>query len=73
MYINKEYLLSKTKIFVSILALSLLTAASWFGYNYFQEHYILLNQDDAVALLVEVNKLQQQAYMLGLQACNKTL
>lgn len=49
-----------------------LAGSGYFGKQYFDEHYLLLNEEDMAALQMNVQLFAAQAYAAGKQACNKT-
>lgn len=66
--------MKKKLILSGLLALSvLLSAGGYFGYQYFIENYVLLNQDDVMQLMLEYSQGIEQAYRFGLSSCNKSL
>jgi hypothetical protein len=61
------------KLTFGLLLTAVLTASAYFGKQYFDEHYLLLNDQDVAALELTFKQAQLAAYRIGTQACNKTL
>lgn len=63
----------KAKIAAGVLALaSLLGAGGYFGKQYFDAHYVLLNEEEVQQVALMFALSQDQAYQMGKLACNKT-
>jgi predicted negative regulator of RcsB-dependent stress response len=60
------------KVTLGLLLTAVLALTGTFGVRYFQEHYILLNEQDVEQLDKTVQMLQYRAYQAGTQACNKS-
>ncbi len=56
-----------------LLIAAAVSAAGYFGYTWFNANYIVLNQDDAARLVMQVQQYAAQAYSAGLDACRKTI
>lgn len=61
----------KHKIVAALAALSLLGGSGLAGKSYFDKHYVLLNEEDQMAIMAQIMLITQAAYESGVQACTK--
>ena len=56
-----------------LLVAVLAVPTGYFGKQYFENHYVLLNEQDMAELTMAISMTNQMAYEVGRMSCNKTL
>lgn len=63
--------MKKVLIAVGIVATILLSVGGYFGKKYFDDHYVILNEQEMISIDRAVQGLAMQAYQAGQQSCSK--
>ncbi len=63
--------MKKVLIAVGIVVTILLSVGGYFGKKYFDEHYVILNEQEMMSIDQAVKGLAMQAYVAGQASCSK--
>lgn len=59
------------RILAASVVLGALGAGGFYGKKYVDEHYAIFNEEEMMQLYVNISLMQKQAFMMGLQQCEK--